>query len=75
MIHGARDVAAEAFLASKLARFVRPALINGTAGAVVVVNGRPFSVMGFTVANGKIVEIYVLYDPHRLANIDLNALH
>ncbi len=74
VIHGARDVAAQAILATKLARFVRPALINGSAGVVVVVNGRAFSVMGFTVARGKVVAIDVLYDPHRLANIDLNAL-
>ena len=36
---------------------VTPALVNGAAGVVVTVAGRPFAVMGFTVAEGKIVEI------------------
>ena len=34
-------------------------------------NGRPFAVMGFTVARGKIVEIDCLLDPERLARLDL----
>jgi len=74
VIHGARAVAGQAATAARLAPFVRPALVNGTAGAVVVVAGRVFSVMGFTVAHGKIVAIDVLYDPERLANLDLTVL-
>jgi hypothetical protein len=31
----------------------RPALVNGAAGVVVVTNGRPFAVMGFTVAQAR----------------------
>jgi RNA polymerase sigma-70 factor, ECF subfamily len=30
--------------------------------------------MGFTVSHGKIVAIDVLYDPERLANLDLAGL-
>jgi RNA polymerase sigma factor (sigma-70 family) len=74
VIHGARAVAGQAFTASRLARFARPALINGTAGAVVVVGTRAFSVMAFTVAHGTIVAIEVLYDPDRLAHLDLAFL-
>jgi RNA polymerase sigma factor (sigma-70 family) len=74
VLHGARDVASQAVLATRFARFVRPALINGTAGAVVLVAGRPFSVMGFTVTDRKIVAIDVLYDPDRLADLDLAGL-
>jgi RNA polymerase sigma-70 factor (ECF subfamily) len=74
VLHGARNVAGQAILATRMAPFVRPALINGAAGVVAVVNGRPFSVMGFTVANGKIVAIDVLYDPERLADLDLAVL-
>ena len=69
VIHGARAVAAQAVTARRLAPYVRPALINGAAGVLVVVGGRLFSVMGFTVAHGKIVNIDVLYDPERLANL------
>jgi RNA polymerase sigma-70 factor (ECF subfamily) len=74
VLHGPREVAAQAVIATKLARFVRPALINGTAGAVVVVDGKAFSVMAFTVAHGRIVAIDVLYDPDRLADLDLTVL-
>ena len=74
VLHGARAVAAQAVTATRLAPFVRPALINGTAGAVVAAGRRAFSVMGFTVAHGKIVAIDVLYDPERLADLDLAVL-
>jgi RNA polymerase sigma-70 factor, ECF subfamily len=74
VLRGARAVAAQAVTAARLAPFVRPALINGTAGVVVAPGGRVFSVMGFTVAHGKIVGIDVLYDPERLADLDLGVL-
>jgi RNA polymerase sigma factor (sigma-70 family) len=74
VIHGAGDVAAQAVTAARLAPFVRPALINGNAGVVVVANGRVLSVMAFTVALGKIVAIDVLLDPDRLAALDLTSL-
>jgi hypothetical protein len=61
-------------MAQRLARFVRPVLINGTAGAVTLVHGRPFSVMAFTVRGGKVAAIDVLYDPQRLADLDLDDL-
>ncbi len=74
VLRGAQTVAAQAAIGKKLARFARPALVNGTAGVVAVVGGRVFSVMGFTVAHGKIVAIDVLYDPDRLADLDLADL-
>jgi RNA polymerase sigma factor (sigma-70 family) len=74
VIHGARAVAEQAVTGTRFAPFVRPALINGTAGVVVAVGGRVLSVMGFTVAHGKIVAIDVLYDPERLADLDLTVL-
>jgi RNA polymerase sigma factor (sigma-70 family) len=58
----------------RLARFARPALVNGAAGAVLAPGGRPVAVMGFTIADGKIVEIDVLADPERLRQIDLAIL-
>jgi RNA polymerase sigma-70 factor (ECF subfamily) len=72
MLRGARAVAENSSGARKLARFVRPALVNGAAGAVVTINGRPFAVMGFTVADDRIVAIDILYDPDRLAGLDLS---
>ena len=48
---------------------VRPALVNGAAGAVITVRGRPFAVMGFTVTGGKIVEIDAIAHPERVRRI------
>jgi RNA polymerase sigma-70 factor, ECF subfamily len=70
-VRGARAVAARARTFSRLAEFAQPALVNGAAGLVVTRHGRPFSVMGFTVKSGKIVEIDILADPVRLAQLDL----
>jgi len=74
LISGARAVAGGALAFSRLAPFARPALVNGAAGLVTARDGRPLSVMGFTVARGKIVEIDVLADPGRLGRLDLSVL-
>ncbi len=72
VLHGAEAVATHTATYSKLHPFVRPALVNGAAGAVVAPRGRVFSVMAFTVTNGKIVKIDVLLDPERLEQLDLS---
>jgi RNA polymerase sigma factor (sigma-70 family) len=74
VLRGARNVAGQAVVATRLAPFVRPALINGAAGVVVPVHGKVFSVMGFTVVDGRIAAVDVLYDPERLAALDLTFL-
>jgi ketosteroid isomerase-like protein len=75
VVRGARAVAEQAFGYGRwLGRFARPALVNGAAGAVVAPHGRPVSVMGFTVAGGRIVEIDILADPERLRRLDLAFL-
>ncbi len=74
VVHGARAVAEQARSGARFAPFVRPALVNGTAGVVVAAAGRALSVMGFTVAHGRIVAIDVLYDPERLDELDLTVL-
>jgi RNA polymerase sigma factor (sigma-70 family) len=74
LARGARDVAARALTFARLAPFVRPALVNGAAGAVVAPRGEPFSVMGFTVVGGRIVEIDAITDPERLRALDLAVL-
>lgn len=71
--HGAEAVAAHTTTYSKLYRFIRPALVNGAAGAVVAPPGRVMSVMAFIVTNGKITRIDSLVDPERLAQLDLNV--
>ncbi len=73
-VRGARAVAEQAKVFAAVARLARPALVNGAAGFVVMRGGRPFSVAGFTVRGGRIVEIDILADPERLALIDLSPL-
>jgi RNA polymerase sigma factor (sigma-70 family) len=74
LIHGAPVVAAQALTFARLSPFVRPALVNGAAGAVVAPGGQAISVMAFTVTGGKIVAMNVLADPDRLRRLDLAFL-
>ncbi|MFF5705982.1 sigma-70 family RNA polymerase sigma factor [Streptomyces sp. NPDC012794] len=74
VLRGARTVAGQAVAYGVLSPFVRPALINGAAGVVVVREDRALSVMAFTVVGGRIVAIDVLSDPERLERLDLMAL-
>jgi RNA polymerase sigma-70 factor (ECF subfamily) len=69
LVRGAAAVARNALrFANPLAR-LRPVAVNGAAGVVVTVDGEPLSVIGFTVAGGRIVEINSLNDPDRLARL------
>ncbi|MFL5889192.1 MAG: RNA polymerase sigma factor SigJ [Solirubrobacteraceae bacterium] len=75
VVRGAETVARRALMFSRMAPHTRPALVNGTPGVVVIPpDGKVFSIMAFTVADGKIVEIDALVDPERLAAVDLSAL-
>jgi RNA polymerase sigma-70 factor (ECF subfamily) len=73
-LRGAEAVARQAIAFSQMGLLVRPALVNGVAGAVSMRDGEPFSVGAITVRNGKIVEIDILADPERLAELDLTIL-
>ncbi|MEU8525733.1 RNA polymerase sigma factor SigJ [Streptomyces sp. NPDC048629] len=72
VLQGARTVASQAVTFGSLSPYARPALINGTAGAVVVADdGRRISIMAFTVTDGAITAIDVVADPERLRELDL----
>ena len=75
VVRGARSVAEGALTFSRVAETARLALVNGTPGIVSRLrDGRLTAVMGFTVRNGKIVEINILADRARLSRLDLTAL-
>ena len=74
VVRGAEAVAGRAIMFSRPAAVLRPALVNGAAGVVVMMRERPFSIMGFTIASGRVMAIDVLADPDRLAQIDLSRL-
>jgi RNA polymerase sigma-70 factor (ECF subfamily) len=73
-VRGASAVAGLARGYAAPEREVRPAVVNGAAGAVIVVDGRATAIMGFVVRRGRITAIDVLADPARIARIDLRAL-
>jgi RNA polymerase sigma factor (sigma-70 family) len=73
-VRGAEAVAGQASSFSQLGLVRQRALVNGAAGLLATLDGRPFSVGGVTVRDGKIVEIDILADPERVARLDLPAV-
>jgi len=73
-LRGPAAVSSQALTYSRLGLLHQPALINGAAGVVVLRDGQPFSVMGFTIRGGRITEIDILADPERLRQLDLTVL-
>ncbi|MFL5758199.1 MAG: sigma-70 family RNA polymerase sigma factor [Thermomicrobiales bacterium] len=58
-----RGAVAVAETFSGRARVAKPALVNGSVGAVWAQEGRPRVAFGFTIMDGKIVEIGILANP------------
>src|SRR3954467_12160371 len=71
---GASAVAEQTRTFARLARFARPARVNGSAGFVVASPTGALAVAGFAIADRRIVEIDLLADPARLRVLDLSAL-
>jgi RNA polymerase sigma factor (sigma-70 family) len=71
---GAEAVAGQALMWSRVDLTLRRALVNGAAGMVTFLHGRPFSIAALTITSGKIAEIDFLADPERIAQLDLTVL-
>jgi RNA polymerase sigma factor (sigma-70 family) len=72
-IEGAAAVAQQILArGSQLAHLATPALVNGAAGVVVGKPGKPIAVVGFTVADGRIVNIDLITDPRKLRHLPLD---
>lgn len=69
LLRGPQAVAAHTATYSGLYPYLRPVLVNGAAGVVVIPRDQLFSVMAFTVVNERIARIDVLSDPERLARL------
>ena len=74
VLHGAEAVASQARLHANPNAVLLPVLVNGAVGVVTTLAGRPFSVIGFTVTDGKIVEIVSIADPERVPRIAASVL-
>jgi RNA polymerase sigma-70 factor (ECF subfamily) len=73
-IRGAENVARRAKSFSQLGLVARPALVNGGAGWVSLLDGQVYAIAGITVQRGRITSMEILMDRARLAELDLPAL-
>jgi RNA polymerase sigma factor (sigma-70 family) len=73
-LHGAAQVARGAMSARRFAPYVRPALVNGAAGAVAFDGERPFAVLAFAVVGDRAVAIDVFNDPDLVAKLDIGGI-
>jgi RNA polymerase sigma factor (sigma-70 family) len=75
VVRGASAVAGQAATFSRSGLTNQLVLVNGHLGFVARrPDGRVFSVIGFAIAGGKIVEMDILADPERLSRLDLSAI-
>jgi RNA polymerase sigma factor (sigma-70 family) len=71
-VRGTENVARRAMTASQRdGLVVRPALINGAAGWVSLLDGEVYAIAALTLQNGRITTMDILLDPARLARLDL----
>ena len=73
-VRGAAAVAGRALSFARFAQVTLPALINGAVGAVNAAEGRPVTLMAFTISGSKIVAIDLIDNPGRIAETDLAIL-
>jgi RNA polymerase sigma factor (sigma-70 family) len=74
VLRGAHAVASSAMAFAQLGYTGQRVLVNGSPGFVTFVDGKPLTVLGLTIAHGRIVEMNVLADPERLSRLDLSAV-
>ena len=73
-IRGAVNWAKGAIAFSRLARFVQPALVNGSPGLVVARRGQPSRALSFKIVDDKIIEFEVIADPKRVRELEVALL-
>ena len=75
-VRGAENVArrARAAASQRDGLVGRPALINGAAGWVSLLDGEVYAIAALTLHNGRITTMDILLDPARLARLDLTGL-
>jgi RNA polymerase sigma-70 factor (ECF subfamily) len=69
-MRGPAEVAASALTGAGLAGAeLIPVMVNGSAGAIVTIGGRPWAILGFIVADGRVVEIDAYAEPARVRRV------
>jgi RNA polymerase sigma-70 factor (ECF subfamily) len=75
LVRGAQAVVEQAERFSKIGLSNELVLVNGNLGFLCrLADDRLFSVVGFTIDGGRIVEMDILADPERLSRLDLSAI-
>jgi RNA polymerase sigma-70 factor (ECF subfamily) len=69
LVSGSRNVAAQARAGARPGSVRHPVLVDGVPGVLITMDGRPVTVIAFTVAHDAIIAIRVLTDPDRLAQV------
>jgi RNA polymerase sigma factor (sigma-70 family) len=69
VLRGAATVAGAALGGASPHAEFRPVLVNGAAGMLITLRGRPVGLMAFTVAGGRITAVDGITDPHRLRRL------
>ena len=69
VVRGAEQIARGARVGAHPGALVRPAVVDGLPGLLVIADGKPVTVLAFTVADGVVTTIRALTDPGRLAQI------
>ena len=69
VLRGAAAVADNARLGAAPDAELRPVLVNGAAGVLVIRRGRPFTLLAFTVSGGRIVALDIYGDHERLGRL------
>ena len=69
-LSGAKAVADQILArGTRFAPFARPAIVNGSAGAVVGRGPKPFGVVAFTIEHDRITAIDLVIDPAKLPTL------
>ncbi|MEV4787050.1 RNA polymerase sigma factor SigJ [Streptomyces tuirus] len=69
LVRGAKAVAEQALMFAPFARSAQLVLVNGSVGMINTSQGRIQSVVGVTIADGRITGLYILADPGRLERL------
>jgi RNA polymerase sigma-70 factor, ECF subfamily len=68
-VEGAAAVAGRALQSANPAAHLHPLVLNGGAGVLITLDGRPFALIAFTISGGRIAEIDAIVDPDRVRTI------
>jgi hypothetical protein len=73
-IRGASTWAKQLVALARGARFVQPALINGSVGLILAPHGKLSRAVTFTFMSAKVTRVEVIGDPARLRELDIAVL-